>query len=131
MEIKVTLHTERLSMDIDCEDNHENMIFNNLDDYKMDVINKMSDLMNEYPKSIWLIGTDFIDLAHSEMEEVFITQNWWTVFTAIANDGLAVEDFLLRKHPKAIVYIQRYESFEDAYAVARDLRETNERCYAL
>ena len=67
---------------------------------------------------IWLAAED------GGGEEVLITENLTTLINAVINSHFT----LLWESPKDL-YLQEYQTFEDAYAVALGMRETNPKCY--
>lgn len=67
---------------------------------------------------IWLAAED------GEKGEILITENVQTLINAVKNSHFN----LLWNSPQNF-FVQEYQSYEDAYKVALDMRETNPRCY--
>jgi len=67
---------------------------------------------------IWLATED------GEKGEILITENVQTLINAVKNGHFN----LLWNSPQNF-FVQEYQSYEDAYKVALDMRETNPRCY--
>jgi len=67
---------------------------------------------------IWLATEDGIN------GEILITENVQTLVSAVKNSYFN----LLWNTPQNF-YVQEYQNYEDAYAVALDMREPNPRCY--
>lgn len=66
---------------------------------------------------VWLITNG--DQENPILQEIIITEN---IFEIIK--------FIKRIDPE-ILFIQEYQSYEDAYAVALSMRETNPKCYKI
>jgi septum formation inhibitor-activating ATPase MinD len=67
---------------------------------------------------IWLATDD------GENGEILITENLQTLINAVKNSHFN----LLCDSPQNF-FVQEYQTYEDAYKVALDMRETNPRCY--
>lgn len=74
---------------------------------------------------IWLVAdeSDINDDITSSCE-ILITEDVYTIISAIGVDFFSCS---LRKDSK--LFIQEYQSYEDAYKVALDMREGNPKCY--
>jgi hypothetical protein len=69
---------------------------------------------------IWL-ATD-----NGETGEILITENLDCLVMAVSDGHFNIHF----SHEEDTIYVQEYQSYEDAYAVALDMREVNPRCYA-
>ena len=69
-------------------------------------------------KHVWLATED------GENGEIIITESIDTLISAV-NAGV----FNLLLNGSQPFFLQQYDSYEDAYAVALDMREGNPRCY--
>lgn len=67
---------------------------------------------------IWLATED------GEKGEILITENLQTLISAVKNSHFN----LLWNSPQNF-FVQEYQTYEDAYKVALDMREGNPRCY--
>lgn len=67
---------------------------------------------------VWLAADD------GEKGEILITENITTLILAVKSGHFN----LLWNSPQNF-YVQEYQSYEDAYAVALDMREANPKCY--
>ena len=65
---------------------------------------------------IWLATTD------GEFGEIIITENLTKLLLALAHDHWELKD-------GCNFYVQEYQTYEDAYKVALDMREGNPKCY--
>lgn len=64
---------------------------------------------------IWLVGAD------ANKGEVIITESLITIINNISSGVFDLDNHSL--------FIQEYETYEDAYRVALMIREVNEKCY--
>lgn len=67
---------------------------------------------------IWLATKD------CEKGEILITENLQTLISAVENSHFN----LLWNTPQDF-FVQEYQTYEDAYRIALDMRETNPKCY--
>ena len=67
---------------------------------------------------IWLATED------GEKGEILITENLQTLISAVKNSHFN----LLWNSPQNF-FVQEYQTYEDAYKVALDMREPNPKCY--
>lgn len=76
---------------------------------------ELIDYLNELTmfNCVWLITDD------GSNGETLITENLTTLIKWIENDFMNLET----------IFIQEYESYQDAYLVAFDMREGNPKCY--
>jgi hypothetical protein len=64
------------------------------------------------------------DFNEDESTEILVTES----YLAIRNFIESIEEIMMGEFPITI-HVQMYESYEDAYAVALDIRESNALCY--
>ena len=81
----------------------------------------------EFLKNMQLENFDCVWLAtkECEFEEIVITQHVNNLIDLIKNNF-----FNLLFDSPCTLYLQQYESYEDAYTVALSMREPNPKCYA-
>jgi hypothetical protein len=93
--------------------------FNNIDELTHKLIN------NGLPDDrVWLTCIEDSDDEELGMSEIFISENYLMIREFIET----YEQICVRKYP-ITVYFQQYRSYEDAYAVALDMKEENKICY--
>ena len=81
------------------------------------------ELTNRKERNVVFLFTYEIGLEEEEgREEIFVTDEPSLLFEIISNQDLAFWCF--KKF-----HLHEYKSFEDAYAVALNMREVNELCY--
>ena len=73
-------------------------------------------------KKVYLFTYNCLDSSEEGSEEIFISDNISMIAEIISNYELAF--FIYEKF-----HLHEYRSFEDAYAVALNMREVNELCY--
>ena len=88
--------------------------------YKFNTQTELCEFLKELSRfdCIWLAADD------SEKGEVLITENLQTLISAIEHSHFN----LLWNSPQNF-YVQEYQTYEDAYKVALNMRESNSRCY--
>jgi len=67
---------------------------------------------------IWLCASD-----GEERSEIIVTEYLETLHSMIS------KDFMFREPNKNIIHIHEYQTFEDAYKVALDMKEGHPKCY--
>lgn len=82
---------------------------------KIDLIDYVKQLIDF--DCIWL-GTNG-DQENPIFQEIVITENIFEIINFI------------KRIESDVLFIQEYQSYEDAYAVALDMREPNQKCYTL
>lgn len=82
---------------------------------KIDLIDYVKDLIDF--NCIWLATNG--DQENPIFQEIVITENIFEIINFI------------QRIESEVLFIQEYQSYEDAYAVALDMRETNPKCYSL
>ena len=82
--------------------------------------NELLDYLEKFKQydRVWLCS------GKSPESEIVITQSIDVILQAIAHDNW---DVSLTRNSE--LHIHEYESYEDAYKVALDMREGNEKCY--
>jgi len=87
---------------------------------KFNTQTELSDYLQELERfdCIWLATKDF------EKGEILITENLQTLISSVEN----LHFDLLCDTPKDF-FVQEYQTYEDAYKVALDMREGNPKCY--
>ena len=85
-----------------------------------DSVNSLIDYIEELKmfNCIWLVTED------GENGEIMITENIDKIITAIGTDH-----WNLCSQKDSMFHLQEYQTYEDAYAVALDMREENPKCY--
>lgn len=87
---------------------------------KFNTQNELCEYLKELDRfdCIWLATED------GEKGEVLITENLQTLISAVKNSHFN----LLWNSPQNF-FVQEYQTYEDAYKVALDMREPNPKCY--
>lgn len=73
----------------------------------------------DYLHELKMFDCVWLATENGELSEILITENLTTLIKWIENDFMNLET----------IFIQEYQSYEDAYAVALDMREGNAKCY--
>ena len=103
------------------------MIHLNLGIYNGDIdvipFNTQAELC-EYLKELDMFDCIWLATEEGEKGEILITENLQTLISAVENSHFN----LLWNSPQNF-HVQEYQTYEDAYKVALDMRETSPRCY--
>ena len=85
--------------------------------------NTVSELC-EYLKELDRFDCVWLASDENDKDEILITENLETLINAVKN-GL----FNLLWNSPQVFYVQQYDTYEDAYRVALDMRAVNPKCY--
>ena len=78
----------------------------------------------EYLKELEMFDCIWLATEDGEKGEILITENLQTLISAVENSH-----FNLVWNSPQNFHVQEYQTYEDAYKVALDMREPNHRCY--
>ena len=78
----------------------------------------------EYLEELNSFDCIWLATENGEKGEILITENLQTLINAVKNSHFD----LLWNSPQNF-YLQEYQTYEDAYKVALDMREANPKCY--
>ncbi len=116
--MKVALHYARLN-----EPEIQELVFESYNHLKEWVSNKLNELNDFVVLFTWDIN-DNIKIDELTHYEIFVTLGYGFIEHNLINDEEMLDDISIKRF-----HIQEYESYEDAYKVALDMRETSPLCY--
>lgn len=80
--------------------------------------------LREYIKNLEQFSCVWLCCGEAPNSEIVITESLGVVLKSVINSTWQLEP-----HLDSVLHIHEYQSYEDAYAVALDMREGNPRCY--
>jgi hypothetical protein len=80
--------------------------------------------LGEYLKELKMFDCVWIATGDGEKGDIIITENLDTILRMVADDSFKLDD---TEHTN--FFVQEYQTYEDAYAVALNMREGNPKCY--
>jgi hypothetical protein len=89
--------------------------------FEFNDLDQMCDYLHELKSfdCIWLATN------HSEIGEIVVTENLQKLIRL-----LKIGYFDLNSNNNEVFHVQEYQTYEDAYKVALDMREGNPKCYS-
>lgn len=86
----------------------------------------MLEIFERAENCVFLFTFNIKDAQDTDISEIIITEDWSFIYSMFIDGYVANIDLVLDVD---VFFLQEYESYEDAYAVALDMKECSPLCY--